>query len=120
MIITKTRIYERFFIELYEKSKCEDFKITEKLTAREIVFQFKSIVKLIDIVEETCHGKNVEKLYFNFKNSCGYCITSIADELFLCERTLQRYRNKYAKLMEILLQYYKVDVLLDKYCPVTD
>lgn len=114
MIITKTRTYERFFIELYEKSKREDFKVTEKITAREIVFQFKSIIKLIDMVEETCHGKNVEKLYFNFKTAYGYCLTSIADELFLCERTLQRYRKKYAKLMEIILKYHKVDVLLDK------
>ncbi len=101
MKITKTRLTELKAIELYEVSKQQD---EEGARARERIEEILFSFRLIGAFADDDHARIVRELYFCEENILIRGVRKKAQDVFIHERRLQSYRNKYAAVLDILLE----------------
>lgn len=103
MKITETRKTERKIVRLYECSKKADGSASAANAARTveaILLQF----SIVSAFTEEDHLSVLQKLYFSRDNIIKIGVKRMADKVFIQERTLLLYRQKYCRIIDMLLE----------------
>lgn len=102
MKITRTRQIECKIVALYEKSKGKEEK-QEVLKARRRIQEIIIFFQLLSMFTEEDHVSIVQHLYFSKDNIIEKSIGETAQAVFIPERTLRTYREKYCKIIDKIL-----------------
>jgi hypothetical protein len=102
MKVTQTRTIEKRVVDIYEKSIAKESD-AEKETAQRLIDQIRYAFRLIDIFDDSNHLQIIEKLYFCKENILKLNLHRMADKVFVQERTLFFYRQKYCKVFKEIL-----------------
>lgn len=102
MKVTQTRTIEKRVVDIYEKSIAKESD-AEKETAQRLIDQIRYAFRLIDIFDDSNHLQIVEKLYFCKENILKLNLHRMADKVFVQERTLFFYHQKYCKVFKEIL-----------------
>lgn len=112
MKVTGTMKTEKMLVELYKKSK-NKFDDKEADKAKQTICLIECGFDLISIFTEVEHVKIVSKLYFTTNNMFIIGLKPIADKVYVKERTLFDYRQKYCKVINFILEFIKKNNLFD-------
>lgn len=103
MKITETRKIERKIVDLYECSKRKDGS-SEAIKAKKKVEKIFLFFELLSVFMGEDHVGVVRKLYFSRDNIFTIGIRRMADKVFIQERTLFLYRQRYCKIIDAFLE----------------
>lgn len=113
MKITNVRKKEKLLVELYNLSKGKGDKAKE---ASEVITKIDYAFRLIGVFTGQDHEKIVNNLYFSKNNIISVGISKVSDKVFLQEKTLYLYRQRYCEAIEFIVDSQKINLnlLLDK------
>ncbi len=98
----QTHKIEKQIIALYKKSKNKK-DITGARNAKQTVEEILQTFRLLDIFINDNHAQIVKSIYFTRWNIVEIGVRAMAMKVFMPERTLYKYRQKYcAIILEIL------------------
>lgn len=104
MKITKTRQIERKIVELYKISN-NLVETTEVLKAKRKIRGIIIFFQLLSMFTEENHSIIIQQLYFSKDNIMEKSIRETAKAVFMPERTLRVYREKYCKIIDEILSW---------------
>lgn len=105
MKITKTRKTEIYLITLYQTSlQCGDSE--EIKNAKKAIALVGFVFRLLNAFTEENHTKIIRQLYFSKNNILTLGIQSVSKKVYMSERTLYFYRQKYCEIVDMVLNEY--------------
>lgn len=103
MKVTNTRRTEKAIIDLYYCSMKKDDN-EKSLVAKTIIETIKSYFEIISIFTNENHLNIITNLYFTSKNILEVGTRQMANKVFIQERSLLIYRQKYCAVIEKILE----------------
>lgn len=110
MIKTITREYEEYIINLASKYKEDDYLVCDTVSARQLLYSLRVAFDIITEYDNIDHRHNFEILYMGKNNIRSKSIVYMCKTLYLSERTLLRYREKYCKVIVFILSLYNIKI----------
>ena len=107
MKITNVRKKEKLLVELYNLSKGTGDKAKE---ASEIITKIDYAFRLIGVFTGQDHETIVNNLYFSKNNIISVGISKVSDKVFLQEKTLYLYRQRYCEAIEFIVDSQKINL----------
>lgn len=103
MKITKTRVVEQKVIKLFNDSM-EQVNKEKRVEAQIIVERVLNVFELISVFDNYNHVEILKKLYFTKTNIFVLGTKKMANELFMDEKTLYKFRKKYCGVISKILE----------------
>ncbi len=110
MIKTITREYEAYIIDIASKCKEEDYLVSGTVSARQLLYSLRIAFDIITEYDNIDHRHNFEVLYIGKNNIKSKSVVYMCKTLYLSERTLLRYREKYCKVIVCILSLYNIKI----------
>lgn len=107
MKITNLRKKEKILVELYNVSVGTGERAKE---ASKIIMQIEYAFKLIGAFTGQDHEAIVNNLYFSKNNIITVGISKVSDKVFLQEKTLYLYRQRYCEAIEFIIDSQKINL----------
>ncbi len=99
----QTHKIEKQIISLYQKSKSK-FSTVEMEQAKQTVNAIRQAFRLLDIFTNDSHADIIERIYFTRLNIVKIGVRAAAFRVFMPERTLYKYRQKYCAIIQEILK----------------
>lgn len=104
---------EKIILDVSERSRHEA-ALAGGVSAKKFLEALKEFLSVCDELERTEHLKIFSELYLSDRGvKSGQRSDALADRLFIAERTLLRYRQRYAKMIALFLKRYGINYISD-------